>query len=209
MDIQKSIEHVLKTDPAVFQDVLDGSKTFEIRFNDRGYQVGDLIVLKETKFTGQQMKSGQPLVYTGREIQKRISYVLGDYGLQDDWVILGIQDIEAAKTQAVPDLGELQERIAGHQYYHDEHGHMIVDMDDVVKEISGFDSWKSQAVPEGFVLVPEGLTHEQAARISDDENFFETYQTILIESDTSEDSAVILIQTAHKAMIKAQEPAND
>lgn len=68
---------------------------------------------------------------------------------------------------------------------------------------------KAQAVPEGFVLVPEGLTHEQAARISDDENFFETYQTILTESDTSENSAVILIQTAHKAMIKAQEPAND
>lgn len=62
---------------------------------------------------------------------------------------------QAAKAQAVPDLGELQERIAGHQYYHDEHGHMIVDMDDVVKEISGFDSWKSQAVPEGFVLVPK------------------------------------------------------
>ena len=68
---------------------------------------------------------------------------------------------------------------------------------------------KAQALPEGFVLVPEGLTHEQAARISDDENFFETYQTILTESDTSEDSAVILIQTAHKAMIKAQDPAND
>ncbi len=59
----------------------------------------------------------------------------------------------AAKSQAVPDLGDLQERIAGHQYYHDEHGHMIVDMDDVVKEISGFDSWKAKAVPEGFVLV--------------------------------------------------------
>ena len=53
-----------------------------------------------------------------------------------------------AKAQAVPDLGELQERIAGHQYYHDEHSHMVVDMDDVVKEISGFDSWKAQAVPE-------------------------------------------------------------
>ena len=104
MDVQENRkEHMLKTDPAVFQDVLDGSKTFEIRFNDRGYQVDDLIVLKETKFTGQQMKSGQPLVYTGREIQKRISYVLSGYGLQEDWVILGIQDIEAAKTQAVPE----------------------------------------------------------------------------------------------------------
>lgn len=105
MDVQENRkEHMLKTDPAVFQDVLDGSKTFEIRFNDRGYQVDDLIVLKETKFTGQQMKSGQPLVYTGREIQKRISYVLSGYGLQEDWVILGIQDIEAAKAQAVPDV---------------------------------------------------------------------------------------------------------
>ncbi|WP_313582549.1 hypothetical protein [Acinetobacter variabilis] len=57
-----------------------------------------------------------------------------------------------AKAQAVPDLIELQERIAGHQYYHDEHSHMIVDMDDVVKEISGFDGWKTQAVPEGFAF---------------------------------------------------------
>ena len=112
MDIQKNRkEHMLKTDPAVFQDVLDGSKTFEIRFNDRGYQIGDLIVLKETKFTGQQMKSGQPLAYTGREIQKRISYVLGGYGLQDDWVILGVQDIEAAKAQAVPNTQALHGRL--------------------------------------------------------------------------------------------------
>ena len=60
---------------------------------------------------------------------------------------------ELAKARAVPDLRDLQERIGGHQYYHDEHGHMIVDMDDVVKEISGFDGWKAQAVPEGFVLI--------------------------------------------------------
>lgn len=73
----------------------------------------------------------------------------GDYEyvrVQSSWL-----SWQAAKAQAVPDLGELQERIAGHQYYHDEHGHMIVDMDDVVKEISGFDSWKAQAVPEWFV----------------------------------------------------------
>ena len=121
MDIQKNRkEHMLKTDPAVFQDVLDGSKTFEIRFNDRGYQIGDLIVLKETKFTGQQMKSGQPLVYTGREIQKRISYVLGGYGLPDDWVILGIQDIEAAKAQAVPEGFVLVEKAKIKTWFQDD-----------------------------------------------------------------------------------------
>ena len=104
MDIQENHkEHVLKTDHVVFQDVLDGNKTFEIRFNDRDYQVGDLVILKETEFTGEQMKSGQPLVYTGREIQKRISYVLSGYGLHEGWVILGIQDIKAIRAQAVPE----------------------------------------------------------------------------------------------------------
>lgn len=104
MDIKENHkEHVLKTDHVVFQDVLDGNKTFEIRFNDRDYQVGDLVILKETEFTGEQMKSGQPLVYTGREIQKRISYVLSGYGLHEGWVILGIQDIKAIKAQAVPE----------------------------------------------------------------------------------------------------------
>lgn len=84
-----------------------------------------------------------------------------------------------AKSQAVPELVELQERIAGHQYYHDEHGHMIVDMDDVVKEISGFDSWKSQAVPEGFVLInAESLAlHAQSIRMfnnsEEEEDYFE------------------------------------
>lgn len=62
---------------------------------------------------------------------------------------------QAAKTQAVPDLSELQERIAGHQYYHDDHGHMIVDMDDVVKEIGGINEWKDQAVPEATSIGDE------------------------------------------------------
>ena len=91
-------EFILKTDPAVFQDVLEEKKTFEIRFNDRGYQVGDLIVLKETKFTGQQMGEGRPLIYTGREMQKQISYILSGYGLQDGWVILGITDLDNQQT---------------------------------------------------------------------------------------------------------------
>lgn len=85
----------LKTDPQVFQDVLDGIKTFEIRFNDRDFKVGDEILLKETQFTGVQMKSGEPLIFTGREIHKRISYLLSGYGLQDGWVILGIADVES------------------------------------------------------------------------------------------------------------------
>ena len=75
---------------------------------------------------------------------------------------------QEVKAQAVPDLRDLQERIGGHQYYHDEHGHMIVDMDDVVKEISGFDGWKAQALLEGFVFVPKLLSDELADELAID-----------------------------------------
>lgn len=82
--------HELKTDPEVFQAVVDGRKTFEIRFNDRDFKVGDELVLLETIHTGEQMKKGKPLLYSGNELHKTVSYVLSGYGLQDGWVILGI-----------------------------------------------------------------------------------------------------------------------
>ena len=64
---------------------------------------------------------------------------------------------------------------------------------------------KTQAVPEGFVLVPKELTHEQAVKISDHPEFFEIYQNIVLDSDTSEDSVSVLLRIAHKAMIETQE----
>lgn len=82
--------HKLKTDPEVFQAVVEGRKTFEIRFNDRDFKVGDELVLLETIHTGEQMRRGKPLLYSGNELRKTVSYVLSGYGLQDGWVILGI-----------------------------------------------------------------------------------------------------------------------
>ena len=82
--------HKLKTDSEVFQAVVEGRKTFEIRFNDRDFKVGDELVLLETIHTGEQMKHGNPLLYSGNELRKTVSYVLSGYGLQDGWVILGM-----------------------------------------------------------------------------------------------------------------------
>ena len=83
--------HKLKTDSEVFQAVVEGRKTFEIRFNDRNFKVGDELVLLETIYTlEEQMKHGKPLLFSGNELRKTISYVLSGYGLQDGWVILGI-----------------------------------------------------------------------------------------------------------------------
>ena len=82
--------HKLKTDPEVFKAVVEGRKTFEIRFNDRDFKVGDELVLLETIHTGEQMRHGKPLLFSGNQLRKTVSYVLSGYGLQDGWVILGI-----------------------------------------------------------------------------------------------------------------------
>lgn len=39
--------HYLKTDPEYFQAVKKRKKKFEMRFNDRNYQVGEILILQE------------------------------------------------------------------------------------------------------------------------------------------------------------------
>lgn len=83
--------HKLKTDTEVFQAIVDGRRTFEIRFNDRNFKVGDELVLLETIYTlEEQMKHGKPLLFSCNVLRKTVSYVSSGYGLQDGWVILGI-----------------------------------------------------------------------------------------------------------------------
>lgn len=44
--------HNLKIKPNYFKDVIAEVKKFEIRFNDRGFEVGDLIVLADEENIG-------------------------------------------------------------------------------------------------------------------------------------------------------------
>lgn len=82
--------HALKTDPEVFQASWAEEKNFEIRFDDKNYQVGDELLLLETVYSGNEMKEGRPLEYTGKFLEQEIMYKLKDrYGLIDGWCILG------------------------------------------------------------------------------------------------------------------------
>lgn len=95
--------HKLKTDPEVFEAVRSGAKTFEIRFNDRDFQVGDRLELHETAYTGAEMKAGQPLLYTGRAEVRYVSHVLTGYGLMDGWCCLSFAAApQALSVGAVP-----------------------------------------------------------------------------------------------------------
>jgi hypothetical protein len=69
--------HELKTWPSFFQAVIDGRKTFEVRYDDRGFQNGDVVLLREwdpnIRTHGLSLQDTQ---YTGRQAQAEIGYVL-------------------------------------------------------------------------------------------------------------------------------------
>ena len=72
------MHHYLKTDPAEFEAIFTGKKTYECRVNDRDFQVGDSLTLNETKFSGFAMLRHPehcPLVYTNRRVRAVITYV--------------------------------------------------------------------------------------------------------------------------------------
>ena len=86
------MKHMLKTDPGVFAMSKAGLKTFEIRYDDRGYEIGDMLVLRETRYSGEEMKSGKPLIYTEDIVICIVQYILRGpaYGLEDGWVIMSV-----------------------------------------------------------------------------------------------------------------------
>lgn len=85
--------HELKTWPEYFHPLWEGLKHFEIRKNDRGFQVGDVLWLREyDPFLAFDRR------YSGRELKRTIIYMTG-YQQADDRVVLGL-DINAALLQA-------------------------------------------------------------------------------------------------------------
>jgi hypothetical protein len=83
--------HELKTDPEPFAASLRGDKNYEIRFNDRGFVGGDMLVLRETKHTGKEMADGAPLEYTGRVLSRWVTEVRSNYGMKDGWCVIGVR----------------------------------------------------------------------------------------------------------------------
>ncbi|MFD3034330.1 DUF3850 domain-containing protein, partial [Streptococcus agalactiae] len=75
-------QHLLNCYPEYFEDIMDGTKTFECRYNDRDFKVGDELLLREY-----DPQKG----YTYRCIVRKITYILSDFiGLKDGYVILGV-----------------------------------------------------------------------------------------------------------------------
>ena len=82
--------HELKTVPPFFNLVESGVKKFEMRINDRDYQVGDVLHLREYV----PQKNITAAYYTGRECLVRVTYILTHGALPDmpnNFVIMSIE----------------------------------------------------------------------------------------------------------------------
>ena len=74
--------HELKTWPKAFNSSLSGAKMFEFRVDDRNFEVGDFVLLREW--------SPQIEEYTGRVVSRRITYILKgrQFGLPENMIIM-------------------------------------------------------------------------------------------------------------------------
>lgn len=77
--------HRLKILDSFANDVLDGSKSFELRYNDRNYQRGDYVKFVVVDEDGDRQT--HPL----NDVLFRVVYVLGGWGLKDGYVALGLK----------------------------------------------------------------------------------------------------------------------
>ena len=87
--------HALKQLPEYFKPVVDGIKGFEVRKNDRPFQVGDLLALNEWDAEMER--------YTGRSCLVYIDYILNDEAYcKEGYVILGIKPCEVVSYNRTP-----------------------------------------------------------------------------------------------------------
>ena len=82
--------HQLKIWTGEFEAVADGRKTHEVRVNDRGFAVGDALVLREWIPIGNDLKEGS---YTHRSALRYVTYITpaGAWGLPGNICVLSIQ----------------------------------------------------------------------------------------------------------------------
>jgi ribosomal protein S17 len=76
--------HELKCWPDFYEAVLNGNKTFEVRKDDRGFKVGDILHLREW--------NPKTETYSGRELARTVTYILrgGQLGIEEGYVVMGL-----------------------------------------------------------------------------------------------------------------------
>jgi len=80
-------DHELKVWPSYFFSLASGRKAFEVRRDDRGFQKGDVLWLRE--FDPKKFSKGE---YSGNATYARIDYILtgGQFGIEAGYVVMAL-----------------------------------------------------------------------------------------------------------------------
>lgn len=81
------MEHELKIRPEFLQRIKSGTKTFEIRKNDRDFQVGDTLLLKEF-----DPAIGWPDHGAYESVLVEVVYITS-FEQKDGYVVMGIKEV--------------------------------------------------------------------------------------------------------------------
>lgn len=96
--------HDLKIWPEYFEAVRIGLKNFEIRKNDRGFQIGETLRLREYNPNTEE--------FSGKSIERVITYIVeGPPFMAEGWAVLGM----IAKDQLANQLLYLEPANATHK----------------------------------------------------------------------------------------------
>lgn len=77
--------------------VISGEKTFEVRYNDRGYQKGDFVKFKVMDTTDSVYRSFPLTSHPLHGKVYEITYILSGFGVADNWVVFSIRPVEEEK----------------------------------------------------------------------------------------------------------------
>lgn len=93
--------HRLDTLPGFFEEVLSGRKNFEIRRNDRSFEIGDVLELAERAYSPMHYGRKRDVDYTGRLIvTEPVTYILHDFdGLGIGYAILSFPKLDTVSSQ--------------------------------------------------------------------------------------------------------------
>lgn len=84
-------KHVLKSWLAFFQPIFDGTRTHELRLNDRDFKVGDVCELREFDEDAQTFTGRHCNVLITSMTSKELPCAVSEAGLHKDFCILSIR----------------------------------------------------------------------------------------------------------------------
>jgi 6-phosphogluconate dehydrogenase (decarboxylating) len=87
-------EHILKTIECYWDALADGTKTFEVRRNDRFFQKGDTLILRKITEYGGYVSTGTPMKF--HDLHFEVTCILqgGQHGIEPGYCVMGLKEVK-------------------------------------------------------------------------------------------------------------------